>query len=181
MTSLRTLSKHHFVRNIAVGITLLFGAHVLSAQTTTTNCNTYGSMTNCTSTSNAAQQQQAYEAGQQVGNAIGAGIAVAIESHRRSKWVKHYCAENPGQIWRWTRNSDGYVLASGYCPTVADRQVAAANEFMAKHHDYIPETENANVMVAYLEEHKLDPREERSYERGYKDLKKSGKLQLYSK
>ncbi len=35
-------------------------------------------------------------------------------------------------------------------------------------------------MTGYIDIHKLDPREKKSYERAYKDLKKAGQLDLYS-
>ena len=34
-------------------------------------------------------------------------------------------------------------------------------------------------MVSYVQQHELDPRSEKSYERAIKDLKKSGRLELY--
>jgi hypothetical protein len=70
-------------------------------------------------------------------------------------------------------------VSSGTCPTDEQKGVVAANEFMAHHKEFIREPANSQVMVAYLEAHKLDPREEKSYERAYKDLKKSGQLELY--
>jgi hypothetical protein len=151
----------------------LVGGHILLAQqTTNTNCTTVGNNTNCTSntTDNAAQQQRAYEAGQQVGNALGRGLGAAIHAHSENKAIKSFCSTHPG----WTIEGDR-------CLTNEDKGVIAANEFMSHHKEFIPEPANSKVLVAYLEDHKLDPREEKSYERAYKDLKKSGQLELYAK
>jgi hypothetical protein len=152
-------------------------------QTTNTNCTVNGNAANCTSTTidTGAQQQRAYEAGQQFGNALGAGIAAGMQAHAFSKGLKKYCAAHPGQDWHYYSRLDGHTLSSGYCPTDEDKGVTAANEFMARHKDYIKESANSNVVVAYLQEHRLDPREEKSYEHAYNDLKKSGQLDLYKK
>jgi hypothetical protein len=53
------------------------------------------------------------------------------------------------------------------------------NPFMARQRDYIAEPSNSKLIVAYLEDKQLDPREEKSYERAYKDLKREGRLDLY--
>jgi hypothetical protein len=168
---------------ILLSILSLAGHTIRGQQTTNTNCNTNGSMTNCTSTTtdNGAQQQRAYEAGQQLGNAIGSGLVAAMQSHSHNSWVKKYCAAHPGEDWRWFRKSDGRTIDSGRCPSDEDKGAIAANEFMAHHKDFIRGPENSKVMVAYLEDHRLDPREQKSYERAYKDLKKTSQLSLYSK
>jgi hypothetical protein len=152
-----------------------------SQQTTDTNCTLYGNTANCTSTTtdHSADNQRSYEAGQQVGNAIGVGLARAIGAGRRASWVKKFCAHHPGSGWHW--GTPGNITDRGTCPTSADERVEAANAFIAKHKDYVPEPANGTVMVAYIDAHNLDPRQEKSYERGYKDLKKSGQLHLYSK
>jgi hypothetical protein len=162
---------------------LLAGPSILAQQTTNTNCTTIGNNINCTSntTDNAAQQQRAYETGQQVGNALGSGLAMAMQAHSFNKGVRNYCAAHPGNDWHYYSRVDGHVLSSGHCPSDEEKGVAAANEFMSHHKDFIPGQANSQVIVAYLESHKLDPREEKSYERAYKDLKKTGKLDLYAK
>ena len=143
-------------------------------QTTNTNCRESGYSVNCTSTTtdNTA-------ANQQIGDALGTGIARAMEAGKKGRWVKKFCARHPGGGWYW--HEGGTITDRGTCPTSADERVEAANVFMSKHKDYVPEPANSKVMVAYLDTHNLDPREEKSYERGYKDLKKSGQLHLYSK
>jgi hypothetical protein len=157
-------------------------AVVSQTSTTNTNCTTVGANTDCTSTTtnNSTQQQQAYEAGQQIGSALGTGIARAMQAHAFNKGLKKYCDAHPGQDWHYYSRADGHTISSGHCPSFDDKAVATANSFMARHKDYIPGDANSKVMVAYLEEQKLDPREEKSYERAYKELKKSGKLQLYA-
>lgn len=169
---------------IAILGTLVLTSHLMrSQQTTNTNCNVNGNAINCTSTAtdNGAQQQRSYEAGQQIGNALGNGLAGAMQAHSFSKGLKKYCDAHPGEEWHYGNKVDGRVLSSGRCPTDEDKGLIAANEFMAHHKDYIRCPANSQLMVAYLETHKLDPREQKSYERGYKDLKKDGQLQLYAK
>jgi hypothetical protein len=166
---------------VILGI-LLFAASATRGQTTTnTNCTVNGSNANCTSTStdNSAQQQRADETGQQLGEAPASGIALAMQTYARNKWVKNYCAGHPGSNWHWPQNSDGALFASGHCPTDAEVGAVAVNEFMAHHRKYIKCQENSDALDAYLTFHRLDPRIEKSYERAYKDLKKDGRLQLY--
>jgi hypothetical protein len=153
-----------------------------SQTTTTTNCSIYGNTANCTSntTDNGAQQQRAYEAGQQVGNALGVGIARAVYAHNQSKGIRKYCEAHPGQDYTWRRNRDGVITAQGHCSTEEDKQTIAANEFMAHHKDYKQGPANNQAMTAYIDTHKLDPREKKSYERAYDDLKKAGQLDLYA-
>jgi hypothetical protein len=59
--------------------------------------------------------------------------------------------------------------------------VAAAGAFMARRKEFKNEPANSDAMRAYLQTNKLDPKEEKSYERAYKDLKKAGRLELYAK
>jgi hypothetical protein len=146
------------------------------------NCTTAGSNINCTSTTTdyGAQQQRDYEAGQQVGRAIGSGVAVAIQRHSFNKSVQRYCSKHPGQNW-----SSGSG-ETGYCPSDSDKIAEATLAFMARHRDYIPDGvyfggPNHQHMIAYLDTHRLDPRREKSYERAYRDLKQSGQLQLYAR
>lgn len=177
--------KHKYIIDSAIALSLILAANgVLQAQTTTnTNCNVYGSQVNCTSntTDYGAQQRQTYETGQQIGNALGKGMAVAMQAHAFSRGLKKYCGAHPGGTWKYSSRVDGHLISSGTCPTDEDKGLSAANEFMSHHKDYIKEENNSKVMVSYLEEHKLDPREEKSYEKAYKDLKKSGQIDLYAK
>ena len=156
---------------------------LMSQQTTNTNCMTVGSNTNCTSTTTdyGAQQQRAYEQGQQVGTALGQGIGAAMQTHAFSKGLKKYCAAHPGQHWHYYSRADGHVLSSGHCPSDEDKAVEAANLFMSKHKEYIPGANNSQLITNYLDSHRLDPREEKSYETAFKDLKKEGKLELYAR
>jgi hypothetical protein len=104
-----------------------------------------------------------------------------MNAHAQAKWVKNYCAAHPGTGWHASNRVTGVITARGKCPTDDDKGVTAANLFMAKHKDYIPEQANSEVLTAYVQTHNLDPREEKSYERGYKDLKKTGQLHLYAR
>jgi hypothetical protein len=163
---------------------LVFSCPVLfSQQTTTTSCTQAGSNINCDSTTTdyGAQQQQMNQAGQQIGNAIGAGLAVAIQSHRERSWVKKYCASHPGAGWRWYRRSDGATLEAGQCPSMQQEIYLAENAFIARHRDFEPISANAVQINVYIAGHHLDPRREKSYERAFSNLKKQGALQLYAR
>ena len=170
--------------------TMLLGALLLAVnahgqQTTNTNCTLSGNTANCTSntTDYGAQQQRANEEGQQVGQAIGAPIGQAIYAarvrHAEKKWIKKHCAQYPGHDWGYQIN--GQIVASGHCPTEEEKAEMATHEFMAHHKDFKPCADNSKLMVAYIEAHSYDPREQKSYERAYKTLKKTGQLELYAK
>jgi hypothetical protein len=163
-------------------ILTLSANRVHSQQTTNTNCNVSGNNINCTSdtTDYGAQQQRAYEQGQQIGNALGTGLAIAMQSHAQERFVKKFCAANPGGDWRWYRKSDGHTLATGHCPSQGEKAVIAVNEFIAHHKNYIPCEENSSVMTSYIQQHSLDPREKKSYEQAFKELKKENQLKLYA-
>lgn len=161
-----------------------WAAHGQCQQTTDTTCLQAGTgAVNCNSTT--TDYGAYYRQGQQVGQAIGAPIGQAIymarQRHAFSKGIKKYCAAHPGQDWHYYSRRDGHVLSSGHCPSDEDKVVAAANEFMAHHKDFKPCDANSKVMVAYIETHNLDPREQKSYERAYKALRKTGQLELYKK
>jgi hypothetical protein len=74
---------------------------------------------------------------------------------------------------------DGFQTAISAAFT--DAAVAAANEFLASRKDFISDKANSQVMIAYIKAFKLDPREKKTYERAYKDLKRDGLLELNSK
>ncbi len=176
--------SRHIAVHVALGFLLLAGnAH--GQTTTNTNCTLSGNTANCTSntTDYGAQQQRAYENGQAIGQAIGAPIGQAIYAarvrHAEKKWVRKYCADYPGLDWHYWVGSR--IIASGHCSTVDEKGAMAANDFMAHHKDFKPCEGNSKIMTAYIETHKLDPREEKSYERTYKALRKTGQLELYAK
>jgi hypothetical protein len=62
-----------------------------------------------------------------------------------------------------------------------DKVTASANQFAEHHKDFMRSSANAQVVATYLEANKLDPRERKSYEKAYKNLKKAGELELYAK
>ncbi len=89
------------------------------AQTqTNTTCNTSGSTTHCTSTTDnsdalaAERQRENYQSSQQIGSALGRGLSGLIQRHR----IKSYCKKHPGYTWA-LHNSQGDLLASGTCPS----------------------------------------------------------------
>jgi hypothetical protein len=175
----RACSK--FFIGAAIGVLIYSATLTYSQQTTSTNCNVSGNNINCTSntTDYAAQQQRAYEQGQQAGNALGTGLALAMQSHAQDRFVKKFCAANPGGDWRWYRKSDGHTLATGHCPSQIEKGVIAANEFMAHHKNYVPCGENSSVMTDYIQQHNIDPKERKSYEQAFNELKKRNQLKLY--
>jgi hypothetical protein len=114
-----------------------------------------------------------------MGRALGHGLAGTIQAHAFTKGVRNYCNAHPGEEWRYFSRADGHTISTGPCPSDADKAGIAAAEFTAHHKDYIKETSNSEAMITYLQHHDLDPRNEKSYEHAYKDLKKSGQLELY--
>jgi hypothetical protein len=168
--------------------TLLAGVLILAGngygqETTNTNCTLSGNTANCTSntTDYGAEQQRSFEEGQQVGSALGQGIGLAMQRHSFTKGITKYCAAHPGADWHYYSKADGHVLSSGHCPTEEEKVEAVANEFLSRHKDFIPEPANSKAMIAYMESHKLNPVEKKSYDRAYKALKKARQLDLYSK
>lgn len=163
--------------------TLTLGAGAMTGQTTATDtrCTTNGNSTDCksTTTNPNAQQQQSYEAGRQIGNALGTGIAARIQAHSLDKKLRKYCEGHPNENWTY-RAADGHPVSSGVCPPVEDKSTTAAQAFMAKHKNYIVEPANADAMVGYLKAHDLNPTEEKSYELAYNALKKENRLHLYA-
>jgi hypothetical protein len=162
---------------------LIAGQLTQAQQTTNTSCILSGNMANCTSTTvdHSAQQRQAYETGQQVGSAIGIIVGRAVASHKMNAGIRKYCVQHPGSRYTWRNNRTGYVMASGYCPSNDDKAAYAANEFVAHHKDYKPSDANSQALLSYINAHNLDPREKKTYERAYIDMKKAGTLELYSK
>lgn len=148
----------------------------LGQQSTTTNCTMYGNTANCTSntTDYGAQQQRAYQEGQQAGDAIGKGLARAMQAHKFARRVKKYCEDHPGNDWH--SNS-----TSGHCPSEAEKLEIAENEFMAHHKELMHNSANHQAIDGYIEAHNLDPHEKKSYERAYNDLKKTGQLERYAR
>jgi len=166
-----------------LGILLFAGHFTNGQQSTNTHCTLYGNMASCSSTTTdyGAQQQRNNEAARQAGEAIGRGLARAMQQHCFSKQVKKYCAGHPGQDWTSRSHANGAIFSSGHCPSEEDRVAEVANEFAASHKDFKRGPANAQAVITYIEAHNLDPRERRSYERAYKDLKKSGQLELYKR
>lgn len=164
---------------------MLFGVlfswtHYADAQqTTSTDCTVLGNTAHCSSntTDTAAQQREMFQQGQQFGQAL----AMAIQARKFTKDVKRYCASHPGEDWRYYSNGDGHTISSGHCLSRQEEANAAAGAFMVRHKEFKIETTNFDAMWAYVQANNLDPREEKSYERAYKDLKKTGKLDLYAK
>jgi|SRR5580658_2049030 hypothetical protein len=174
------------------GLLLLFAASFalcpMHGQTTTTNtnCSVYDTTANCTSTSTddsaqkaqqAEQQRQAYETGQ----AIGAAFGQAMQARAFSKGLRKYCDQHPGEDWHYSSRADGHTISSGHCASDDDKVTALANEFAAHHKDFVRSPANGEAVANYIDVNKLDPRERKSYEKAYKELKKTGQLELYAK
>ena len=104
-----------------------------------------------------------------------------MQAHSFSKSVAKYCAAHPGEEWSYRRDTDGSTISSGHCPSMAEKASITASIFMSRHKDFIACPENSKVMTEWLEARNLNPLDESSFERAYKDLGKSGQLRLYSK
>jgi hypothetical protein len=70
---------------------------------------------------------------------------------------------------------------SGHCSSANSKVTAAADDFAAHHKDFMRSPDNIRAVATYIEANKLDPRQRKSYEQAYKDLKKEGQLELYAK
>ena len=91
-------------------------------------------------------------------------------------WAQSYCLGHPGEDW--TRISQS-TTQTGHCPSADDRSIAVLNNFLAHHKKIAPSPANTQTLVAYVSYNKLNPRENKSYERAYKSLKNAGELDLY--
>jgi len=75
----------------------------------------------------------------------------------------------------------GHKYCDPNCSPDDDKVIAAANDFASHHKEFMPSPVNVQAFTSYIEANKLDARERKSYEKAYKDLKKEGQLELYSK
>lgn len=108
------------MRSTCTALALLLISGIMHGQTTTTNatCNVYGTIVQCnsTTTDTSAQARQSYEAGQQLGSALGSVIARGIMAHRIHKAAKAECSHlAPGALWTLQNNLG--QRWSGNCPT----------------------------------------------------------------
>jgi hypothetical protein len=141
---------------------------VLTSQSQQTVCTQSGNQTTCTT------GPTPYQQGQAIGAPIGQALGNRMYAHRAHTAAKKFCSSRPGATFYGP-------LGQVYCPTYNDLVVGAVNEFHSHHGEVMQNKDNAGVMVAYLEEHRLDPSREKSYELAYKALKKAKALQLYAK
>lgn len=168
---------------VPVILSVLLVAHAIPQQTTTTdtNCRLSGNTADCTSTSNTIDNGAQQRANQEAAATLGRGLGLALAAHSNNRTIKKYCGAHPGATWQLTSNADGHLMASGRCPDDQDKAGEAVGKFMAKHKDYVPGQANSAIMMALIRARNLDPREEKTYERVYNELKKQNVLQLYSK
>jgi hypothetical protein len=175
----RVLSR----KALPLGVLAIASPFLFAQQTAITNLTTSGINADFTSTriDYDGQPQRVHEQGQQNRNALRNPVPVARQAELLSfKSVKKFCAVHPDEDWRYIR-ADGQVLSTGHCLSDLDKGFEAATIFRSHHKDFIAGESNAQLMTDYLESRRLDPREEKSYEIAYKDLKKAGKLDLYSR
>lgn len=172
----RVLSRKAFALSVlAIASPVLF-----AQQAAITNFTTSGINADFTSTriDYVVQPQHVHEQGQQNRNSLRSPVPVAKQAQLFTfKSVKKFCALHPDEDWRYVR-ADGQVLSTGHCLSDLDKGFEAATNFRSHHRDFIAGESNAQLMTDYLESHRLDPREEKSYEIAYKDLKKAGMLDL---
>ena len=101
-------------KEVIVTIAILTTSLAASAQVST-NCSRTGDSVSCTTIDYGAQQRQAYEAGQQLGNAIGLLIARGIEAHRFHSAIKNECKRLP-PLGQWELHNDLGQRWTGNCP-----------------------------------------------------------------
>ena len=167
---------------LTLGFLAVASPFLFAQQTGVTNFATTGISADFASASvgYAARPQPAGDQRQEE-NAQGKELPAVIQAHLfNSRNVKKYCASHPDEDWR-LRRADGHLVSTGHCPSDVERGFEAASIFRAHHRDFVAGENNAQQMMSYFEAHQLDPREERSYETAYRDLKKAGKLDLYAR
>lgn len=69
-------------------------------------------------------------------------------------------------------------MESGHCPSADAKSIAVLNSFLAHHKKIASSPTNTQTLVAFVNYNKLNPREEKSYERAYKSLKSTGQLEV---
>jgi hypothetical protein len=164
----------------ALGILAIASPFLFAQQAAITNFTTSGINADFTSTriDYIVQPQRVQEQGKQNRNSLRSPVPVAKQAQLFSfKSVKKFCAAHPDEDCRYV-SEDGQVLSAGHCLSDLDKGFAAATLFRSHHKDFIAGESNAQLMTDYLESHRLDARQEKSYEIAYKDLKKAGMLDL---
>lgn len=175
----RVLSRKAFLS----GLLAIASPFLIGQQTGITNSTTLGINADFagTRTDYVPRPPRVDEKRQQVEYAPANNLPVAIRAHLFNFGrVKKYCAAHPDEDWRLSR-ADGRVLSKGHCPSDLEKGFEAASIFRSRHKDFVAGESNAQVMTNYFESHQLNPREEKSYEVAYKELKKAGRLDLYAR
>lgn len=91
------------------------------------------------------------------------------------QWAHEYCQGHPGEDWARTF---GDTTRTGHCDDADPKSAAVLNRFLSHNKKLAPTPANAQTLIAYVNYNKLNPREEKSYERAYKSLKQTGQLEL---
>lgn len=161
------------MRALLLGVMLLMSVAAVAQITTT--CSLYGNTASCTSYDYgsylAERQREQYQAGQQLGRALGYSIFRA----RFPGWRRSHCAQHPGQPFDY-RNASGDAI-TGTCPTQDGLANEAATEWMAKHLAYTPNATNGTAIDAFIADKHLARWEPKSYDQAYKALLKDHKLE----
>jgi hypothetical protein len=123
-------------------------------------CYTSGNQTYCN------QQRNSYEDGRQIGQGIGAAIAVGI-ARAEVRRAERFCLANPGQQYHDVT-----------CPSAEQAAFNVAAVWAKDHPKFHQSQANAEVMTAYLSSNQLDLRIYKNYDKAFKALKKDGKLEF---
>lgn len=160
---------------VPILLVLFLSAISTSAQIITT-CSLYGNTAYCSSYDHGAlvaeQQKQQYETGQ----AVGAGIGMAIFRAHFPGWRRKHCSQHPGQPFDY-RNAKGDAI-TGTCPSQDVLANEAATEWMAKNLKYKACETNGKAIDAYIAEKRIARWEPKSYDQAYKALLKEKKLEI---
>ena len=62
-----------------------------------------------------------------------------------------------------------------------DPAVAVVSQFLARHKNFIPCSQNSTAMTSYLEAHNLNPLKESSFEQAFEELRRRGQLKIPSR
>lgn len=130
-----------------------------TAWSQTIQCRTVSGQTTC------YDPNSAYGAGYNMGYGA-AGIGMALAQSRQIKRDANFCFKNPDQAIHGTPCSD--------------RMNAVMARWVSQHEKFHQSPENAKVMADYMEANNLNPFRYGSYDKAFKALKKSGKVELNS-
>lgn len=129
------------------------------------------------SISSSPPSRSARPASSEVEEISGPNVNAANFLHEaETNGLPHYCAAHPGETWMYRSKTDKNVLFSGRCLSDKEKELAAEDNFVAHHQEFVTNDNNSELLRAYIRKYGLDPQKRRSYERAYRALRTTGEL-----